>query len=319
MGSEPDACWIVHDGRAGHRRQAQALARALGFAGAREIALRPGLAARCLAPRRFPGAERGYGEEIAALLAAPPALAIGCGRQAALATRLLHQRGARAVQILHPRIDTQHWDLVVAPEHDGLQDANTLTCLGSLNPVDDAWLQEAGERFAALGRLPGPRTTVLLGGPTRAVRFDRSAFEVLASKLEYQLAREGGSVIVCASPRTPREWSGLVRERYAEAPGRVWIDASDGENFYAGALAWADRIIVSPDSVNMISEACATVAPVFVAEPDRATGRVRRFIASLEARGRVRAQSREPAAFVVAPLRETARIAASVRERLRLD
>ena len=69
----------------------------------------------------------------------------------------------------------------------------------------------------------------------------------------------------------------------------------------------------------MISEACATPAPVFIAEPDRATGRVRRFIASLEARGRVRAQTREPAAFAVAPLRETARIAASVRERLRLD
>ena len=33
---------------------------------------------------------------------------------------------------------------------------------------------------------------------------------------------------------------------------------------FALLLAWADRIVCSPDSVNMITEACATRAPVFV-------------------------------------------------------
>lgn len=318
MGFDRDACWIAHDGRAGHRQPALALARSLALPPARDLRLHPQLAARWFAPRRSPGAERAFGGEFGALLATPPRLVIGCGRLAALATRLLRERGAQAVQILHPRIGTQHWDLVIAPEHDGRQDDRTLTCLGSMNPVDDCWLQQARQRFAALGQLPGPRTAVLLGGPTGAVHFDRSAFEVLASKLEYQLAREGGSLIVCASPRTPHAWRGLVRERYAEGPGVVWMDERDGDNPYAGALAWADRIVVSPDSVNMISEACATHAPVFIAEPDRATGRIRRFIASLEARGRVRAQTREPIGFAVAPLRETARVAALVRDRLRL-
>jgi mitochondrial fission protein ELM1 len=92
----------------------------------------------------------------------------------------------------------------------------------------------------------------------------------------------------------------------------------DGENPYAGALAWADRIVVSPDSVNMVSEACATTAPVFVAEPGRASGRVRRFLDGLEARGRIRAQDAVLAPFDAEPLRETARVAAIVRERLGL-
>ena len=138
------------------------------------------------------------------------------------------------------------------------------------------------------------------------------------TKLEFWLARDGGSVLLCGSRRTPREISVVARERCTEMSGKFWLDVSDGANFYPGALGWADRIIVSPDSVNMISEACATRAPVFVAEPDRATGRVRRFIAGLEQRGRVHAQTRDAGQLVaVQPLRELPRIADAVRERLR--
>lgn len=315
MSSPARPGWLLHDGRRGHLHQARALAAASGW-DLREILLRPGRLARWLAPRRWPGAENAFGAEFAALLASPPAFALGCGRLPALATRLLRERGTQVVQILHPRIDTRPWDLVIAPEHDGLEGTNVIACRGSLNAVDDTWLANARLRFSQLGALPSPRTAVLLGGPTDAVQFGRSAFEVLATKLEYQLAREGGSVIVCGSPRTPPELAAIVRERYCEGPCVVWMDDSDGDNFYAGALAFADRIIVSPDSVNMMSEACATTAPVFVAEPHRATGRVRSFIASLEASGRVRAQTREPEFFDATPLRETARIAALVRERL---
>ena len=96
------------------------------------------------------------------------------------------------------------------------------------------------------------------------------------------------------------------------------MDQSDGSNPYPGALAWADRIIVSPDSVNMISEACATAVPVFVAEPERASGRIQRFIHSLLLKGRVRALASEFESFGAVPLLETQRIAAAVRERLNL-
>jgi mitochondrial fission protein ELM1 len=220
------------------------------------------------------------------------------------------------VQILDPRLPPQHWDVVVAPEHDGLHGDNVITLTGSLNPVDDAWLAAARSRFATLGALPSPRTAVLVGGPTRAVRIDRGGLEVMLARLEYALATEGGSVLLCGSPRTPRLLATVLRERMAEVPGAAWFDAGDGENFYPGALAWADRIVVTPDSSNMISEACATTVPVFIAGPERATGRQQRLLAELQARGRGRPQAREPGDFAVEPLRETARVADRVRTRL---
>ena len=80
-------------------------------------------------------------------LQSPPRLAIGCGRRAALVTRLLRERGSKVVQVLDPRIDPRYWDLVVAPEHDGLRGENVIMMLGSLHPVDDLWLAEGRRDF----------------------------------------------------------------------------------------------------------------------------------------------------------------------------
>lgn len=310
--------WLLTDGNAGNLRQASALADALALGDSQSWTLSPRAPWSWLAPRRLPGATHAFGPGFAAALAAPPALAIGCGRQGALATRLLRQHGTRTVQILDPRIDPAHWDWVIAPQHDDLRGGNVITLLGSLNPVDDAWLARAQVDFAALAALPQPRTVVLLGGSSAHARFDRNAFEVLAAKLEVALARDGGSVMVTVSRRTSKEIVAALRHRYVETPGVVWCGESDGPNPYAGLLAWADRIVCSPDSVNMVSEACATRVPVHVFDPDRVRGRPRRFLDALLHSGRIRAMDATLAAFDAEPLRETARVAAVVRERLAL-
>ncbi|WP_345776246.1 mitochondrial fission ELM1 family protein [Luteimonas salinisoli] len=308
-------CWTLSDGRAGNARQATALARALGLA-ARDWLLEPRPPWGWAAPRLLPGSEKAFGTGFAQALAAPPTLAIGCGRQGALATRLLRTVGARTVQILDPRVDPAHWDLVVAPEHDALRGANVVGMLGSLHPVDDAWLTASRTGFPAFADLPRPRTALLLGGSSRHTRFDRLAFDALSSMLQTVLAQAGGSVLATTSRRTPRDLGEALHRRYAETPGVVWTGPDDGPNPYPGLLAWADRIVCSPDSVNMISEACATRAPVFVFDPARVGGRPRRFLDALLARGRVRAMDATLAPFEVEPLRETARVAAEVRTRL---
>ncbi len=305
----------ISDARAGNARQANALAGALAGAFT-SLALSPRAPWRWAAPRRWPWARHGYGEPFATLLDTPPAIAIGCGRQAALATRLLGKRGAKTVQILDPRLDPRHWDLVVVPDHDPLRGPNVIPMLGSLHPVDDAWLARARGEFSAFAALPSPRTAVLLGGTSPHARFDRMAFEVMASKLEVALASEGGSVLLTTSRRTPKELRDALKHRYDGTLGVVWRSADDGPNPYAGLLAWADRIVCSPDSVNMISEACATRSPVFVFDPARVRGRPRAFLDTLLSRGRIRAMDTQLAVFDVEPLRETARVAAVVSERL---
>ena len=310
----------ISDGRAGNARQAEALALALADdAPVSTLTLAPRAPWRWFAPRRLPGAKDAFGPDFARLLDTAPGIAIGCGRQAALATRLLRARGWRVVQILDPRLDPHHWDAVVVPEHDRLRGDNVLTLLGGLHPVDDAWLARAREAFAAFGDLPGPRTAVLLGGSSAHARFNRMAFEVMAAKLEAVLAQDGGSVLLTTSRRTDPELVAALAHRYDGTPGVVWRGPDDGPNPYPGLLAWADRIVCSPDSVNMVSEACATRVPVFVFDPGRVRGRPRAFLDALLASGRIHEMDATLAAFDVEPLRECTRVAEALRARLGLE
>jgi mitochondrial fission protein ELM1 len=317
-GADAAATLSVSDGRAGNARQADALARALGLEPVRTQVLDARLPWRAWAPLLGPGSAHAFGSDFSARLANAPRLAIGCGRQAALATRLLRARGTRVVQILDPRLDPRHWDLVVTPQHDGLQGDNVLSTVGSLHPVDDLWLAQGRAVFQAFAHLPRPRTTVLLGASSRNAPLDRAAFMRIAALLDREREHSGGSVLLTASRRTPAALRAALRRRFAQVPGSAWLGPEDGTNPYAGLLGWADRIVCSPDSVNMISEACATTVPVYVFEPDRARGKLRQFMDTLLLRGRIRPLDATMLPFDVSPLRETARVAADVRQRLGL-
>lgn len=309
--------WTLSDGHAGNVRQAQALASALGLQCA-DWTLRARAPWRWSAPRRLPGARLAFGAAFASALDDAPPLVIGCGRQAALATRLAREHGARAVQILDPRIDTRHWNLVIAPEHDDLRGSNVVSLRGSLHPVDDLWLAAARQRFPDFARLPQPRTAVLLGGPSSHASFDDAWFDGVLQGLAAQLIDDGGSVLATASRRTPTMVRTRLRERLGAYPGTIWCGDRDGPNPYAGLLGWADRIVCTADSVNMLSEAAATNVPVFVAGAAYVRGRPRRFLDRLIASGRVRDVADGLAPFPVIALRETARVAAEVRSRLGL-
>jgi mitochondrial fission protein ELM1 len=312
-------CWALHDGAAGNRRQVLALAGAMGLR-PREIVLVPSRLARWLAPRRFPGAASALGGDFARALAGPaPRLALGCGRQAALATRLARERGIAVVQILDPRLPLRHWDQLVIPEHDERGGDNVVTLAGSLHPVDDAWLAHARAQDEGMAAMPAPLTAVLVGAPTAAAPWTRDELERALARIEAACEAEGGSLVLCASRRTPTSWAGSLRARFAGGRHRAWLDADDGANPYAAALARADRIVVSADSANMLSEACATRAPVYVIGAMGAHGRIGRFVHGLLAAGRALPMDAWPERGEPRPLRETARVAAELRRRLHLD
>ncbi|MGG6463309.1 mitochondrial fission ELM1 family protein [Solilutibacter silvestris] len=306
----------ISDGRAGNVRQARALADALAGVEAPHLRIDAAAPWRWLAPRRLPGTARGFGDAFPATLRDPPAIAVGCGRQAALATRVLRDAGARAVQVLDPRIDPRHWDCVVVPEHDRLRGGNVLTMLGSLNPIDDRWLDNVRThhpRPQAWG--DGRLTAVLLGGPTSAVPMWANIVAAHAGILAGDAAVNGGHLAICTSPRTPRDWIPGLRQAIADTHASLWTGEHDGPNPYPMLLAHAERIVCTPDSVNMLSEACATTASVEWL-PFPAQGRIAAFLESLQARERARPLGSTQATNRI-PLRETARITAEVSLRLR--
>ena len=314
--------WAISDGAAGNERQAVALARAVGGGEPRVLRLAARAPWRWFSPRVVMGSRHAFGAEFARQVRGPwPKVAIGCGRQAALALQLLRlasDGACRTVQILDPRIEPDQFDLVVAPAHDGLHEDNVVVTRGSLHDIDDAWLERARVQWPRLVQLPGPRTVLLLGGSNRAMELDEAYWRALAQRLGEWLMRDGGSLLVTTSRRSPDWLREAARAEFSAVPGLQWHGEDDGPNPYAGLLAWADRIVVTPDSVNLLSEACATRVPVFALADQPLRGKLDVFLRELVGMGRVRIMEADASAWPVQPLREMERVAGEVRRRLRL-
>jgi mitochondrial fission protein ELM1 len=313
MSRPPHSAWVISDGAAGNERQALALAAALGVS-ARVMALPLRAPWAWFAPRRMPGGRLALAPRDRAGFEAPwPDVAIGCGRSAALLTRMLRNLSdgdCYCVQILDPRIDPRHWDAVVAPRHDRLEGANVLHTLGSLNPVDDAWLASGREAFPDFAALPRPRVALLVGGPRRGIEFDERFSQRLIETV--RVAAQGGSVLATTSRRTPPDFAARLRGGLPDLPGAFW--SGEGPNPYPGLLGWADRVVVTPDSVNMLSEACAAGVPVHTATTAPLPEKIARFHAALHERGLLTDVDGTRAALT--PLRETQAVAAELRTRM---
>ncbi len=316
--SPPGECWVITDAAAGNQRQALALAAPLQMP-IRHLLLQPRPPWSWLAPRLALGGPLALPASQRAWFAPPwPTVAIGCGRAAALFTRMLRPLSAgrcHTVQILDPRIDCALWDTVIAPRHDALEGANVLQAIGSLNPVDDQWLASGREACPHFNELPRPRTGVLLGGPRHGIALDADYADKLAMHLLERQRSEGGSLLVLASQRTPAALSEVLRRLFGNVPGLLWAGQDDGPNPYPAVLGWADRLVVTPDSVNMLSEACAVGCPVLTWVSSPLPAKFARFHRALRDEGLLHEiGSRSLAAQT--PLRETARIAALVRARI---
>ena len=315
--SSASTCWAVGDGAAGNERQVEALARALGVA-ARILRIRVRQPWDALAPRLLPGAHAAIRDADGATLAPPwPDIAIGCGRRAALLTRALRgwsEGRCFTVQILDPRIDPAAFDVVVAPQHDGLAGANVIHTIGALNPVDAGWLAKGRCAFAAIRRCTGAAD----GGadrrhePRAAPR--RRVFRRIARALAGH-ANDGGSFLVSVSRRTPPTDRATARRVRCIGPACSGPAPRTAKIPTPACSRWADRIVVTPDSVNMISEACATGKPVYTFAPRAIAGKLASFHRTLHASGHLRTLGESVSKPQPPPLAETREIAELVRAR----
>jgi mitochondrial fission protein ELM1 len=207
---------------------------------------------------------------------------ISCGRKAAKAAIAVKRAsGGRTllVHIQNPLAPLSEFDLVIPMRHDPVPKRRNVVPIDlALHDVTPEVLAEAGEQWRGrFEALPRPLTGVLLGGSTKRHPFTLQQGRALVERLK-ALRGEGGLAIT-ASRRTPEAVKALLTEAFAGNAG-VFLWDGTGDNPYRGILALSDRLVVTGDSVSMVSEAVATGHPVAVFELGGGS-RHRRFIANL--------------------------------------
>lgn len=215
-----------------------------------------------------------------------PDVVISSGRKAApvaLAVKRRSDNHAYAIHIQDPRFRTAAFDLIVAPRHDDLSGENVIVTRGGVHGITSEVLAAAARDFSpTYGALPQPRVAVLVGGSNRRFTLDGPTASRLAAELRELVTDAGASLMVTASRRTDPAALAALRAGLADLPaGSVAFWSGDGANPYFGFLALADAIVVTCDSVNMITEACATGRPVYIAVLPGGSAKFRRFHDSL--------------------------------------
>jgi len=232
MTSEARHCLVISDGRRGIENQALGLAESCASLRAMTIQIHRiehgktlGKALASLPPKAQLG--------LAKFDLPNCDIAIGCGRQAI--APLLHLKQIRpqvmTIYVQDPRMDPSAFDLVIAPEHDGLSGANVETMIGSPNRVSK-------EKIIGTHKL------------------DLASHEAHMSAAQ-KLISKGHSLLIATSRRTP-DFAVSAWRRFASAFETAWFHDAEGPNPYFAFLGGADIILVTEDSTNMLTEACAT-------------------------------------------------------------
>ncbi|HEV7263363.1 MAG TPA: ELM1/GtrOC1 family putative glycosyltransferase [Falsiroseomonas sp.] len=306
--------WVLADPRAGTAAQALGIAERLGLP-FRTLALEWSALARLPLPvpslaGLAPGARTAF---------APPwpALAISAGRRSAPVARWLARRGVRTVHCMRAW-PAAGLDLLVIGRHDLAPAAgdpprapNILPILGAAHRVSPARLAAARAEWAALAALPSPRVALLVGGPVRGEGMPPGG----AAALGARVAGFAGSVLATASRRTGAAATGALAAALGPVPHRLHRWGAEGPNPLLGFMAWADAMVVTGDSVSMLSEALVTSAPIFIAPMGDEGRRHLALHESLYAARQARPLAAAPTPFARTPLDETARIAAKIRGR----
>lgn len=309
---------VVTDGRRGIENQALGLAEAVANLSESDcevathmMAHSPAFAA--LPPSLQLAMKRDFGLPDADLV-------IGCGRQAIAPLIALRRKGhpAFTVFVQDPRTDPSRFDLVIAPEHDGLSGPSVETMVGSPNRITrDRIIAGTLAEADHLKVLPMPRALFAIGGPSQTHAMSE---EVTQSHLNaaQTLKDHGYSLLITTSRRTP-DTARAAWEEFAKDDGSTWLHTPDSEepNPYFAFLGGADVLFVTEDSTNMLTEACTTGKPVYRLPMDGKPGKFQQLYDALEARCGVKGWGGTLDAKPYSALDETTRIAERVLERIR--
>jgi uncharacterized protein len=299
---ENSQIWVISDGTAGMRLQAIALGEALIAAditnqtSLADIISKPSWRLRHL-PRLVPFLPKTLlpswlGSIADRLSKDKPAIIITCGRRMAgtsIALKWLAKAYADRTHTIHiqdPRLPPHYFDILIVPKHDPARGANVLTSMASLNRFNMPKIVDAASQLGEKWRaLPAPRVAVLLGGANRRYGISTVMAKDMASRLADFATKTGASLALIPSRRTPAYLVTQLTAALGPLPYAIMDQAEN--NPYPGILGLVDAVIVTSDSVNMISEATITGLPILIAEWQSETGRIGAFHDAMMAAGHI--------------------------------
>lgn len=270
----PDAVtprvWLVTGYRAGERSQILALAEALGWPyELKELSYRRSEFRTSL----LRGSDlRGIRLDRSSTLEPPwPDLVISAGMRNEPVCRWIRDQNAGRTRIVHlgrPWARPDNFDLIVTtPQYRLAAHPKVLHNVVTLHRLTPQRLAAAGEHWAErFAHLPKPWLAVILGGNSGPYTLGPKNAASIARRVNRLAEAQGYSLLVSTSARTSPAAARAFEDQLSVPYYIHHWRAQDLDNPYFGILALCDAAVVTADSISMLSEACATGKPVYIAD-----------------------------------------------------
>jgi mitochondrial fission protein ELM1 len=219
-----------------------------------------------------------------ALMRARPDIIISAGASTSAVNYFLSKENqAKSVVLMRPGyLSLKKFDLVVMPRHDRPpQRSNVVVTEGALNLIDAEYLNQKAAGLKQSGLLKGapvnPCVGVLIGGDSKKF----SITPEVTSDLSREIKKLNADILISTSRRSPLEVEEVVKNEfsdYARCKLLVIANQNNHPDAVGGILGLSKVIIVSPESISMISEAVCANKYVVVFKTGQLSFKHRHFL-----------------------------------------
>ena len=205
---------------------------------------------------------------------------ISCGRKSIIPSIHLKSVSNKKIFNIHiqdPKVNLDHFDFIVAPEHDSIDGKNVISTKGAIHYLTESEINENKDYLQSFIQKDQRKVwTLILGGPTKYYDYSIKNIKNIFTVIDKLLKKHDFQLVVIPSMRTPINTIHYAKQFFGDNH-TVIMDVD--KKAYLSALAIAENIIVTCDSSSMISEAALTGKPIYVANilPKKNDKRFQRF------------------------------------------
>ena len=191
-----------------------------------------------------------------------PDIVISCGRKSvylSIYLKKIYKNDIVTIHIQNPKIRSENFDYVVAPNHDNYKGINVINSIGAIHHFTKENLTfENGLNFKFRNNI----VSVIIGGKNNHYKFSMRIIEQLISEIKKLKNKfRDYNFLIIGSRRTDKETIKLL-ENELKGVAHVWNKKT--KNPYKFAIKNSSHFILTSDSTSMISECAFSGKPIYI-------------------------------------------------------
>ena len=243
---------------------------------------------------------------------------ISCGRKSVISSIALKKRFGKEIFNIHiqnPNVSLKHFDIVISPEHDNLKGDNVITNKGAIHYLSKKEISQ-NLKYLKLEKEKKQIVAFIIGGPNKYFSYSEEQVHYIFNKVKTLFTPDKFKIIIIPSYRTPEN---VIKKAFNTFSFNHLVVKEVDKKAYLSGLALADFIVVTGDSISMISEAAVTGKPIYIAmmKSMRSSSRFKTFYNQFKSLGIVKDLEDKVDNWSYDKLDEVNRIAPIIREKMK--